>query len=1351
MHQLMLWFAHLWRQQKYSLSLVILLVLSVSAAQNVYAQGDSAVTAWAESYAQIGQPLAKVFTARQHGGHNQNWTSMQSADGLIYIGHTLGVSQWDGENWRNLPTPHLTPVRSITEWQNQLYIGTVNDLAKLLVNASGELEYQSLLGPTSLPSEFGDTWSTAANSSGVIFVTSEHTFFFDGNKLQIINEAISSSHFIFAIKDKFYYKPRHLANIYELAITKQAGEWQFSNKQLAFELPMNARVMEILPFGENDFTIVTEQHGVFQTHKQQSHRVIAPQKLGEGVQLYDAIQTAAGLYYISSTYDGLFIFDDQLNLLRRYSGSDGISMDTVFSVNEDMQGNIWLTGIPNVVKMRPPHIISQFKAGNTSTEILSLINTPKGILASGNGVFRLGSALQYWQTPTFKLLNDNTNSSVDLLVHEGKLIKSGFDGTFELKLNKDWSAIVSENQLVQSGLGRTIVRGEAEQQLFISSIGALFSLVKNNDDWTVEVFPALSAQFTTMAFDDKGTLWVGSATSQLFKLDNVSTLGTAAPVTIFSESAGLGLGPVDVFTIDGQAIFSSAGRLLKYNDGQLEAANLTMLPKDWLHDSIIIDQFLQIPAKDNQPERIWYRKNGRSGYFEKNILGKWDEHTHIFDSVELGGFNSLFMGDDDVVWFVRDKAEIYRVNMAKSEVLPDIAPLNIRSIVAANQAIPFRNLPNVSLLPQQTDIRINYASTDNSSPFAVEYRTRLVTNDDSPWSPWSPWSHETYRDFTQLRPADYRFEVQSKDAWGRLSARHLNISLIAPWYLSHLALVVYGVLLLLSIGVFTWLVQSWRTQKLQAQNVALEQTVAERTREVNAKVHELKEQQALKDRFFSNVSHEFRTPLTLTIGPLQTVLSEYSNNMEKQASSLIGTALSNANKMLALIGEVLDLNRLEVGKFPLRVSQYDIAQLLRNLQPRFATWAIQEGQTIRCEHCEEPLLLYYDQDQIEKCVANLLSNAIKYSGRNSQITIKLINAASYVTVEVSDNGKGLSEEPQARVFERFYQDKNSEQSSVPGTGIGLALVKELIELHEGEVNLRTKLGKGCCFSLRLKKGKQHFAQEQLIAPIALNTNQHLPVSEISPLAQQNLKGADKTTLLIVDDNAELRNFISLRLSASYRILQASDGEEGFKLACEALPDLIISDVMMPKVTGYQLAQQLKSNKSTRSIPLILLTAKASKRDTVEGFAHGADDYLVKPFDTSELIMRVNALINIRKTIRETIVFEKNALPTKELHKNSFADTLHSTVLSHLSDPEFSVDQLASLLFMSRATLLRRCKAELGMSPRIYIINNRIQQASNLLQAGKLSVSEVAYAVGFESLSYFSKSFKKQIGKAPSDY
>ena len=308
----------------------------------------------------------------------------------------------------------------------------------------------------------------------------------------------------------------------------------------------------------------------------------------------------------------------------------------------------------------------------------------------------------------------------------------------------------------------------------------------------------------------------------------------------------------------------------------------------------------------------------------------------------------------------------------------------------------------------------------------------------------------------------------------------------------------------------------------------------------------------------------------------------------------------------------------------------------------------------------------------------------------------------------------------------------------------------------------------------LKKGIEHFQKKEFDKSKILfekdivfdpkSEKSYLYLAKIFSEKNNNVQQEDQTTLLVIDDNAELRHFISLRLSANYRILQAQDGEQGFDVACNELPDLIISDVAMPKLTGYELTAKLKSTAATKSIPVILLTAKASKREIVEGFTSGADDYLSKPFDTSELIMRVNAQINSRKIIREIIVFEqqlaaeqsevetstvrnstvesstvRNSIDESKPKKTNFIENINKQVLAHLSDPEFSVETLATLLFMSKATLSRKSKDELTISPRAFIIQTRMQHASKLLQEGTLSVSEIAYAVGFESLSYFSKS------------
>lgn len=1310
------------------------------------------------SYSFVGQPFSTIYTAKEHGGHNQNWTSIQSNDGIIYVGHTQGISQWDGEYWRSLPTPQLTPVRSISQFNDALYFGTTDDIFRLVIDSAGEMLVKSLLENDVLGRHsFGDVWSSAANSAGVLFVSTEHTFFYDGERLHVLDQVLSSKHAVFTIDDAFYYKVRDLPHLYKLSVEKQQGQLSVMQTQLPFTLPEDARVMEIMRSVDGRLTIFTEQHGVFQLIKEEIKQVIAPESFEKDVQLYDAILSSDGFYYVSSTYSGLFILDQQLNIVRHYQENDGISMNTVFSVNEDLQGNIWLTGIPNVVKMRPPHVISQFKAGNTSTEILRLKNTDMGIFASGNGLFKLTPSAMPNKTPAFLPMSNNINSSVDLIAFKGSLIRSGYNGIFELELNQDTSAVIAEHQLIETALGRIVQYNPRTSDLLISATDGAFILGKSGEGFQYQSFPEEIDQLISLYLDKHDRLWLGSATSQLFQLDNVSTQGISAPINSFGQSDGLGLGPVDIFNIDGEAIFSSAGQLFRFVDGRIKEADLPMISEQWLNTSQIVDQLIQTPTTKDSPERIWYRKNGRSGYFEKSATNQWMEYTDIFESLPEGGFNNLFIAENDILWFVRDKAEIYRVDIAKARQLPPIAPLNIRRMESNNDLISFTVAQGsrIELLPEQKNIRFSYASTDSSSPSPIEYRTRLADGNEVPWS---SWSQETYRDFTQLVPKHYRLQVQAKDAWDRTTETYLDIAVIAPWYLSNIAYLIYTISAFILIFAFAWLVQKWRTLSLEAANKALEQKVEQRTKEVNEKVEQLRQQQILKDRFFGNVSHEFRTPLTLTIGPLETLLVEHKAELSHAVAHLAQMALNNASKMLALVGQVLDLNRLEAGKLPLRIAQYDISELLRNIADRFRTWANQNEQSIQTLDCDEPFLLWFDIDQLDKCVSNLLSNAIKYSGKGSIISLKLRCHGEYAHIIVQDNGIGISEVAKPKVFERFYQDKSSENVAAPGTGIGLALVKELMELHHGDARLEDSEEAGCCFVLSLNTGNHHFSTEQIIEPIEVSnfaaietTNEYATGEGENTLEQLDSieKQEDVTTLLIVDDNQELLNFISLRLSASFKILQAINGQDGYEKACKNLPDLIISDVNMPVMTGLELATSIKKNSQTKTIPIILLTAKATKREVVAGFSVGADDYLTKPFDTSELIMRVHAQINSRKLVRESQRdIDLNMSGTNKVV--SFTDKLNAIINKQLSEPEFNVEKLASLLHMSRDTLIRRCKKECSDTPLNILVQQRMLRADKLLNENAMSISEVAYACGFESLAYFSKSYKKHRGVSPSE-
>lgn len=1314
----------------------------------------------ATEYADIGVPVTRVFKSDEHLGGTQLWKLVQAKNGLVYSGGNSGLVEWDGERWQQYRTPNNTRVRSISVASDgRLYVGTTNDFGFYAGNDIGTLTFHSLIADWPLEKkQFGEIWATATNELGTLFISDHAIYFWDGTNVQVVFEDKQKTSrlgidFVFAAVDGFTYKRRKDPKIYKVLLDPNVGGFNPQVTVLSLTLPKDTSLKKIIVSSNNTLLAFTSKHGIFEEVDGQFVNIIGSEVFNDGSYLRDAIQARDGYFYVITSKHGVYIFNQQLELQRHYTEAHNIDTAALYSVMQDNQNNIWLSGRVNIVKFVPPHFYSTYtsETDSTGTQSIGLVRGTPTI--AGYGLLSLQQGDKPFSPASFKNLKANDIFNFHFIEYKNHLIYSERPGIHAIKLAENSGELSGNSnniktigepfKIVEDVEAKMFAIDPISNSLFVSTFApGLLRIDLIDEQWQSTVIDGTNDYLDRIEIDEQGIIWVGTPTQELYRIVNAQFDDKPTKVEKFTE-----LPPNNVFPfkISSGIVLGTDDGWMEYNaENEPQIGPVNNLPEKFSQRGNPLYRLLE-----DEQHRIWYQVGAAKGFMQRQADGSWVTNENIFKPMPNVSTSGFARTGDNIVWYALASGPVYRIDFERMQQLPTAAQLNIRHItdLKTNQEI-VGGLSGHKLadLDQQTNnIRILYALSDNSIDHRTEYRHRLLgSHNDS----WSRWSAENQKDFTELRGADYQFELEAKDGWGRVVSKTLSFTVLPPWYLSNIAWTCYILSALLMLFLSGWLTQRWRTRKLQQQNIALEETVAERTSEVSAKVDELKEQQELKDRFFSNVSHEFRTPLTLTIGPLETVLSEHSEQIDSQVTSLTTMALSNANKMLALVGEVLDLNRLEAGKLPLRISQYDLAELLRLLQQRFTPWAEQENQTLICEHCAEPLLVYFDQDQIDKCVANLLSNAIKYSGKNSHITIKLVNELHSVTVQVIDNGQGLSEQAKTKVFERFYQEKSSEQQATPGTGIGLSLVKELVELHHGEVSVETSPGEGCCFSLTLQKGTQHFNQQQLVEPIELAKMPEIPINQLIKVEKQNQQ--DQTTLLVIDDNAELRHFISLRLSANYRILQAQDGEEGFNIACKALPDLIISDVSMPKLTGYQLTEKLKNTPATRCIPVILLTAKASKREIVEGFTSGADDYLSKPFDTSELVMRVNAQINSRKIIRESIAFEQSADLLNIKQASMFSERLVQHIEAHLSLPEFSIDKLADLMHMSRETLGRKCKKELNMTPLAFITHIRMHHASNLLREDTLSVSEIAYALGFESLAYFSRSFKKHTGKSPSE-
>ncbi|MEO9967821.1 MAG: ATP-binding protein [Reichenbachiella sp.] len=525
---------------------------------------------------------------------------------------------------------------------------------------------------------------------------------------------------------------------------------------------------------------------------------------------------------------------------------------------------------------------------------------------------------------------------------------------------------------------------------------------------------------------------------------------------------------------------------------------------------------------------------------------------------------------------------------------------------------------------------------------------------------------------------------------------------------------------------------------LCANKVARAHADTERSRALKARMEaeKIKTFDELKSKFFANISHELRTPLTLVMGTIDKHLSDNENNDWR-------TLKTHTDRLLRLINQLLDLTKAESGHFKLNNEPADITAFLKNTLSLFSSVTYSRSIELKKSIPEEPLWLMFDQDALEKIIFNLLSNAVKFTSEDSVVELS-VNYEKALVIKVSDEGDGIPKDEIDKIFDRFYQIGKNHSS---GTGIGLALTKELVELHKGTITVESELGRGTSFIVSLPLE---------VAEVPDDRSSEL--DNYPPFAPDDKTFTDKPEehkplVLLIEDNEELSTFIKNELFSEFQIIQQYDGAAGLEEAKIKLPDLIISDVMMPKIDGLELCQLLKEDTLTDHIPVIILTALADQESKLEGLQMGADDYLVKPFHADELKARMNNLLDQRKKLSkkfsQVITLRPNDIVITSVQE-VFIKKLISTVETNMGREDFNVEELCYEMGISRMQMHRKLTALTGQSTSAFIRQLRLQKAVKLLESGQ-NVSQAAYAVGFNSLSYFTKLFKAQYGVPPSEH
>lgn len=560
----------------------------------------------------------------------------------------------------------------------------------------------------------------------------------------------------------------------------------------------------------------------------------------------------------------------------------------------------------------------------------------------------------------------------------------------------------------------------------------------------------------------------------------------------------------------------------------------------------------------------------------------------------------------------------------------------------------------------------------------------------------------------------------------RLNALHGKVDTYLVQY-NHqkMYIVLFSIILLLLIGIMVYI---YRT-------ILMKRRIEE-------------EANKAKLQFFTNISHELRTPLTLIADPVNYII--HDDNLNSQQRSMLQIVQRNVLVLTQLVSEILDFRKVQNGKMELRLSDFNLAESMKQWIKLFSVSAQKKHIAISMD-APDTIMLRADQDKIERICYNLLSNALKYTSEGGEITLTAKEENGRVMISVADNGCGISSDELPYIFDRFYQAKNAGR----GTGIGLAIVKAFTELHHGEVSATSIEGKGSTFTIHIpvrQKGEVTNQPtekiEQLVEPSSAEEvpNQARHIDELIQPYQ-----TDKPEVLIIDDNIDIRTYLRSVLSEKYNVSEAADGKVGLELARKIVPDIVLSDIMMPVMDGLAFCQQLKTDKAISHIPVILLTARSLDEQRAEGYEHGADAYLSKPFSLRLLLSRIDNLIESRKKLNQTwskgVEDDEIGNISNEIDK-SFLKQLRKIIQENLANSDLSVEQIGDEIGLSRVQLYRKVKALTGYSPVEIVRKARLTRARHLLQTTERTVSEVAYAVGFSTPSYFSKCYKDEFGESP---
>lgn len=1047
----------------------------------------------------------------------------------------------------------------------------------------------------------------------------------------------------------------------------------------------------------------------------------------------------AGAIWIGSMCSGLIRYDPVNGATTWYEESNGYPHSTSWNGFVSRDGALWIaTQESDLYRVNP--IRKVFKTKKLDSPITRFLENEDGTLwaASESGLLRLDNDGTILEKFPIRQSNGNmlevvdihrnidhvlllgTNDGVivfDIRTEEYKPLDLGFDGGRTIKIlqdqsHPDWKWITT----MEGGLIK-----------YNSSRGVIKRYTHNKNS------PAtIASDHIIQLVDDANYLWIGTryGVSRLNKrTDSLTNYLNLKCTFLFIDSRNT-------------LWAGSENGLFRYN----ASANQFMLTE--YHSVIATDRTYGI-IEDNQlnlwittPSSIVRIDSSREVVSQFGTQNRIKQGSILPAAIYKTAKGSILVGNQ-IGYYIVDPAEFNDAEKSPAVIFTEfLIHVSDRSINLKNiLETPVNEVAPVNLSHDQNTFSIGLMLPDYRDPEGNHFQARLLRHDDS----WRDLASANSSNYFAVPPGNYIYQVRGYTTSGSVIEKSISIVITPPWWNTWWAYSTYALIfILLLVGGRRMIVR----QELLKTKLKIEHLNFEKAKEVDR----------VKTSFFTNISHEFRTPLTLIKGPVQELLEKYSN--DPRTKDKLKLIQRNSDLLLKLINQLLDLARVEAGRLMLEKSEGDVYTFIRAIANSFESFALQKGISLSVEVPVVSKVIAYDKDKVETIIVNLINNAIKFTPSGGSVHLRARVDEFELRLSVRDTGIGISKNDHAKIFERFKQV--SEAHKEVGTGIGLSLVRELVMFMGGTIDVISEQGEGSEFTLSIPV-KAAIENSPEMTELTWEA-----VTSVDPTAQSLLTDTDKSgdnqnghqtdhgrpQILVVEDNMDVRKFIIDCLGPEFTYIEAQNGIAGLEKAQVEIPDLIVSDVMMPEMDGMQMTQKIKADIRTSHIPLIMLTARSTEDSKLQGLNTGADDYLVKPFNKAELLFKVRNSIYKQQKLRERVRAElMSSSPRIEVvsQDERFLKNVKDKILERMNDEQLSVESLGEDIGLSRSQLLRKVTALTGMSVNELIRKLRLHRAAQLIAQEWGPVSQVAYEVGFSNLSYFSKMFKEEFGVSPSEY